>query len=257
MNLIDTHVHLDHVQDVSVELKEAAGTGVRAVVAVGVDLASNKIHLELQDKHNELKILLAFGIHPGNIIEEQVKQTFMFISKNKERAVAIGEIGLDYWYPWAKKSEEKKQQQRDVFEHQLNLAKEFDLPVVIHSRGAWKDCLRMTRAAGIRRAVFHWYSGPKDVLEQLLSCGYFISATPALFYSPQAQEAVAFAPVEQTLIETDTPVCYRLNDEKSFKAGPKDVFFTLEVYARLKAMDQEKAANILNDNAQKIFNFVL
>lgn len=257
ITLIDTHAHLDHADDVSAQIQHALEAGVSAIVAVGVDLASNRIHLEIQKTSQRPKIFLAFGIHPGNIIAEQVEETLAFISKHKNHVVAIGEIGLDDWYPWVKKNPEKKQQQRDVFQRQLDLAKKLDLPVVIHSRGAWKDCLSMTRSTGIPRAVFHWYSGPQDVLEQILSCGYVISATPALYYSPQAQDAVRRAPIEQILIETDTPVTYRLGSDKRLKAGPKDIFFTLDVCAKLKNMDKEKAAGIFNANAARIFNLTV
>ena len=167
--------------------------------------------------------------------------------------MAIGEIGLDYWYPWVKKDDEKKQEQLKVFQLQLDLAKALGLPVVVHSRGAWADCLAMVKAVGLKIAVFHWYSGPTDVLKGILECGYFISATPALNHSPQLQEAVKQAPIEQTLIETDSPVVYRLGDGKSFKAGPKDVFYTLDLYAKIKGVDKEEASFILNNNAKKVF----
>lgn len=284
MTLIDTHAHLDHTDHAETQLREAAEAGVEAVVAVGVDLAANQIHLKLAKECKAPAIFLAFGIHPGNIITPQIEPTLQFIREHKSEAVAIGEIGLDYWYPLVKKSDERKKQQRDVFQMQLDLAKEFDLPVSIHSRGAWKDCFDMAQATGIKRAVFHWYSGPVDILKNILDAGYFISATPALFYSPQLQEAVKVAPIEQTMIETDTPVVYpvresdrfqsvaspcgenktgfsngvnRLSEEKSFKAGPKDVFFTLDVYAKLKNLDKEKAASVLNANAKKFFNLPL
>ncbi|HOD12368.1 MAG TPA: TatD family hydrolase [Candidatus Omnitrophota bacterium] len=257
MTLLDTHAHLDHTDDAPAQLREAAEAGVCAVIAAGVDLAANKIHLKLAKEWKMPKIFLAFGIHPGNIITPQIEPTLQFIREHRSEAVAIGEIGLDYWYPMVKKSDERKKQQCEVLQAQLDLAKEFDLPVIIHSRGAWRECFDMVKASGMTRAVFHWYSGPLDVLQDILASGYLVSATPALFYSPQLQEAMKFAPIEQTMIETDTPVVYRLSEEKSFKAGPKDVFFTLDVYAKLKSLDKKKAADVLNANAKKFFNLPL
>jgi len=255
--LIDTHAHLDHVDDASLQLQEAGEAGVCAVIAAGVDLAANQIHLKLAKEWKTPKIFLAFGIHPGNIITPQIEPTLQFIREHRSEAVAIGEIGLDYWYPMVKKSDERKKQQREVLQVQLDLAKEFDLPVIIHSRGAWRECFTMTKAAGIKRAVFHWYSGPTDVLKDILENGYFISATPALHYSPPLQEAVRLVPIEQTLIETDTPVVYRISKEHPLKAGPKDVFVTLDAYAQIKGVDKEKAAGILNANAKKFFNLLI
>lgn len=284
MKLVDTHAHLDYADDARLQLQEAAEAGVCAVIAAGVDLASNQIHLKLAKECQNPRVFLAFGIHPGNIVTPQIEPTLQFIREHRSEAVAIGEIGLDYWYPMVKKSDERKKQQCEVLQAQLDLAKEFDLPVIIHSRGAWRECFDMVKAAGITRAVFHWYSGPLDVLQDILASGYLVSATPALFYSPQLQEAMKFAPIEQTMIETDTPVVYpvresqrsrsvasscgenkigfssgvnHLSEEKSFKAGPKDVFFTLDVYAKLKSLDKEKAAGVLNANAKKFFNLPL
>ena len=254
MQLIDTHAHLDHTDDADAQLREAADAGVEAVVAVGVDLAANRIGLEIKKRCAAPKVFLAFGIHPGNIIPEQIDATMAFAREHRRDLVAIGEIGLDHWYPRVKESEEKKDEQRRVFQLQLELAQELDLPVIVHSRGAWKDCLAMVQAVGIHKAVFHWYSGPADVLKDILANGYFISATPALCYSLPLQEAIKTAPIEQTLIETDTPVVYRLNAQKSFKAGPKDVFLTLEAYAQIKGVDKEKTAMILNNNAKQFFN---
>ncbi|MCX5681745.1 MAG: TatD family hydrolase, partial [Candidatus Omnitrophica bacterium] len=151
------------------------------------------------------------------------------------------------------KSEERKQEQIKVFQLQLELAKEFDLPIIVHSRGAWQECFDMVKNSGVRSAVFHWYSGPTEILKNILDSGYFISATPALSYSPQSQAAIAAAPIEQTLIETDSPVFYRTGKDEGFKASPKDVFFTLESYAKLKNIDKEKAAAIFNSNAEKVF----
>jgi TatD DNase family protein len=282
MNLIDTHAHLDGIEDVDAKLRQAAEAGVTRIIAPGVDLATSRVNLEIKKrcsspdsiflnekfsgnrdvrissekntKVNALAIFLAFGIHPGNIISEQVSETLGFIKEHKADIIAIGEIGLDLWYPWVKKSEEKKQEQKKVFQLQLDLAKELHLPVIVHSRGAWQECFDLVKSAGISKAVFHWYSGPIEVLKDILDSGYFISATPALAYSPQSQAAVAAAPIEQTLIETDSPVYYRTGKDEGFKASPKDVLLTLEAYAKLKNIDKEKAASIFYSNAERLFN---
>jgi TatD DNase family protein len=253
MNFIDTHAHLDGIEDVDAKLQQAAEAGVNKVVAVGVDLASNRINFEIKKRCTAPQIFLALGIHPGNIITEQIDETINFICEHKSDIVAIGETGLDFWYPFIKKSEERKQEQIKVFQLQLELAKEFDLPIIVHSRGAWQEAFDMVKNFGVRLVVFHWYSGPTEILKDILDSGYFISATPALAYSPQAQAAITAAPIEQTLIETDSPVFYRTGKDEGFKASPKDVFRTLEAYAKLKNVDKEKAAAVLNQNAEKVF----
>ncbi len=250
----DTHAHLDHVQDVDEALKEAHAVGIVGVVAMGVDLAANRTNLDIQQRTENPKVYVALGIHPGNIKPEEIDETLQFIRENIKKAVAVGEIGLDYWYKDVRKSDARKQEQRDVFEKQLLIAQEFNLPVVIHSRGAWKDCLEMAKRVGIKKANFHWYSGPVDVLGKILENGYFISATPALRYSPQLQEAVKRAPIEQTLIETDSPVYFQ-EGEGGFGATPKHVLKTLTLYAAIKNLSEGEAAEVFNRNAQNFFNF--
>ena len=91
----------------------------------------------------------------------------------------------------------ERQKQKDSFNFHLNLACEFDLPIVIHSRGAWRDCLSMAFESGVKRALFHWYSGPVDILDQILEAGFYVSTSPSVAYSPESRRAMAHAPLEQ------------------------------------------------------------
>ena len=253
MTIIDTHAHLDHLEGLPEALKAAAEAGVEGIVAVGVDLAANKKNLEIKRNTRSPKIYVAFGLHPEKSNLAEMDECEKFIRENIREAVAIGEIGLDYWYPWVKKDPAKKEEQKKVFRRQLDLAKEFNLPAVIHSRGAWRDCLDMTKEAGVKKAVFHWYSGPVDVLQDIIYHGYFVSTTPSVAYSPQSREAIAHAPIQKTLIETDCPVYFR-EGEGGFQAQPKDVVRTLNAYAELKKIKPEDALKTLNRNAKEFFN---
>jgi len=253
ISVIDTHAHLDHVKDLEEALKSASDAGVKAIIAPGVDLESNRKNLEIKEKFQKPKIYVALGLHPGNIKTEDIEKTFDFIKANVGQAIAIGETGLDYWYRWVRKNDEKKQEQRSVFRRQLELSKEADLPVIIHSRGAWKDCLAITKEMSILKAVFHWYSGPADILKEILDSGYYVSCTPSIAYSPEARAAMEYAPIERTLIETDSPVYFK-EGEGGFYAQPKNVLNTLKIYVGIKNVDQEKALVVLNDNAKKFFS---
>ncbi|MDP8265017.1 MAG: TatD family hydrolase [Candidatus Aceula lacicola] len=250
--LIDTHAHLNDVEDITAALTRAKQAGVSTIVAQGVDLASNKKNLEIKQKFSDMDIRLAFGIHPGNISDKEIEETFEFIRDHKSDIVAIGETGLDFWYQWVRKDDEEKKKQKEIFTRQIDLAQEFEMPIVIHSRGAWKECFSIAEEKNVERAVFHWYSGPEDALKNILNKGYFISATPALGYSKELRAAIEFAPMDQILIETDTPVFFRVEDG-GFQSEPKDVFKTLGFLSEIKNIDLEKAANLLNQNAEKVF----
>ncbi len=255
MKIIDTHAHLDHLEDLDQALMNAKDANVDTVIAVSEDLTSSQRNLEISQTKSNPRVYVAMGMHPSEAKRQALNNFKEFISANKERIVAIGEIGLDYWYQWVRKDVGKKQEQREVFQFFLNIAKELNLPVVIHSRGAWQECLQMTKDTGIAKAVFHWYSGPEDVLNDILAQGYLISVTPSLEYSAESQAAVAIAPIEKILIETDTPVYYRNREtNEGFRAEPKDVHKTLKLYCNLKKMDHEKAVAQFNANAKAFFN---
>ena len=254
MKIIDTHAHLDHLENVEEALQEAYQVGVIGIVTVGEDLAANRKNLQIQKTTVNPKIYVALGIHPGNINVNEIEECLQFIRIHIKEAVAIGETGLDYWYKWVRKDEEKKKEQREVFLKQLSLSKEFDLPIVIHSRGAWRDCLTMTKEMGIVKALFHWYSGPVDILEEILAAGYYVSASPSLAYSPQSREAISHASLKSILIETDSPTFYSSDGKNGFRAEPKDVFRTLKAYCELKKIDEATAVKSFNSNAREFFN---
>jgi len=253
--LIDTHAHLDHLENLKEAFDRAKVEGVESIVAVSEDLESSAKNLKISREFDLPKVHVAMGIHPSEASRDAVVEVAESIRKNKGEIVAIGEIGLDFWYKWVRKDEEKKEEQKEVFRALLNLSKELDLPVIIHSRGAWKHCLEIVKDVGIKKAEFHWYSGPIDILEEILSEGFYVSATPSLGYSPEARAAISHSPIEQILIETDTPVYYRNRETgDGFKSEPKDVFRTLDLLCELKGLGKEEASSIVNANAKKFFN---
>lgn len=254
MKTYDTHVHLDHLENVESALGSARQAGVAAVVAVSMDLESCRNSLAIKRSFSSPKIYLGMGMHPAETNLSELDECIKFTRDHIDELAVIGEIGLDFWYKWVRKDQEKKDEQRKVFRAFLDLAHEFDLPAVVHSRGVWRECFDILKEKKIKKAEFHWYSGPLDVLKDILEAGYYISTTPSLAYSPQSREAVEYAPIQQTLIETDSPVYF--NDPNTgigFKSEPKDVFKTLDAYCKLKKVNQEAAVVQFNQNAQTFF----
>jgi TatD DNase family protein len=253
--IIDTHAHLDEIPDVAPLLTACAQEGLSDIIALGVDLPSNKKHLEIRHLNIQVssaqcpvapRVHLAFGLHPGNITTSQETEACLdFIREHIDQAVAIGEVGLDYHYKWVRSDEGKKREQKDVFARQLALAREFDRPIVIHSRGAYQDALEMTLAVGIKKANFHWYTGPLDVLKGILDAGFLISVSPSLEYSPEARAVADYAPRDRILVETDTPV-------RGWT--PKDVWRTLALLAGIKKTAQEEVLEMVNHSAKRFFS---
>lgn len=253
--IIDTHAHLDHLPNLDLALDEATKAGVEGIVAVSMDFVSCQKNLEIKKTKDKPKIYLACGMHPCEANLEEIPSCVKMIEENASEITAIGEIGLDFWYKWVKKDIQKKEEQVKVFRHFLTLAKRMNLPVIIHSRGAWKECLEMVKEVDLKKALFHWYSGPVDILREIIACGYYVSTSPSLAYSQQSQDAIREAPINRVLLETDCPVHYREeNSQETFQSSPKDVFRTLKAYCRLKQMVEEEALLILNNNAREFFN---
>jgi len=253
MTIIDSHAHIDQFEDLPEVLQRAREAGVSDIVALSVDLESMKKLAGIAAHFPQPKIHLGLGVHPGQVGLQTHRQALDFMRAHRAQTRAIGETGLDYWYRWARKNEGERDKQKDFFALHLELAREFDLPIVIHSRGAWSDCLSMTKAAGVARALFHWYSGPEDILDQVLDAGFYVSTSPSVLYSPESRRAMARAPLERILIETDAPVVYK-DGEVSFKAEPKDVIKTWKALAQLKNLDEQMALDAVNANAKTFFN---
>ena len=252
MKIIDSHAHIDQLEDLSGAMKRAHEAGVSDIVAMSVDLPSMKKLLEITGQFQQPKIHLALGVHPGMVKLETQPLALDFMRVHIKQACAIGETGLDYWYKWVRKDELERQKQKDSFSFHLGLAREFDLPIVIHSRGAWRDCLSMARESKVKRALFHWYSGPVDILDQILEAGFYVSTSPSVAYSPESRKAMEHAPLERVLVETDSPVHYR-DKETSFMAEPKDVIRTWKALAQLKSLNEEEVLAVINDNAKRFF----
>jgi len=240
--MIDGHAHLNEIEDVEAALARARAAGLTGIVAVGMDLASNMATLELHRRFPDL-VHPAVGYHPWSVTPEGMAENLGFIRKHLAGCVALGEVGLDY------KAKAKKKLQQEVFAAVLELAAREGKPVIIHTRFSQLRAHRMVKEAGITRAVFHWYSGPLEVLEEILADGYFISATPALAYSPPHQAAVQAAPLSRILIETDAPVVYQEKESE-----PADLLTTAGELSRVKKVDFSQVVEITTANAKDFYN---
>lgn len=247
--LIDTHAHLDKLDDLDSALSAARKAGVVAVIAVGCDIASNAKTLEIVGRYPGF-VYPALGYHPESIREAEIESNLAFIEANIGKAVAVGEIGLDY----AKrvKAIVDKDLQKRVFMNMLKIAKDHEKPALVHSRYAWRDALDAVIEAGVSRAVFHWYTGPSSVLRNIIEQGYYLSVTPAVAYHEEHRRAVKEAPLDRLLLETDTPVVYARGREGEFKASPADVVRSLRGAAALKGLGEAELAQITTVNTRNL-----
>lgn len=248
--LIDTHAHLEQVENLEQAITEAKTANIIAIIGVGSDYESNQKVLALAQAYKNF-IYPALGLHPWNLKSSAIDHNLEFIEAHINEIVAIGEIGLDYH----KKVRERagKDLQKDALREALKIAKTYKKPVIIHSRYAWRDSLDLVEEAHLEKAVFHWYTGPSSVLRDIVGQGYFISATPAVEYHEEHRRAVKEIPLERLLLETDSPVIYRRGSEIEYEAKPAHIIRALKGVVELRGVGEAKIAEITTTNALNFF----
>ena len=248
--LIDTHAHLEEVENLERVIAEARSANITAIIGVGSDYKSNQKILHLAQVYRGF-VYPAIGLHPYNLRDSEIDRNLEFIEANIGRAVGIGEVGLDYHKKVRARAE--KDLQKCVLREIFKIARKYKKPVIIHSRYAWRDALTLVEEAELQEVVFHWYTGTSSVLRDIVSQGYFISATPAVEYHEEHRRAVKEISLDRLLLETDTPVVYRRGSEFEYEAKPADVLRALKGVARLKGVSEAQIAEVTTANALRFF----
>lgn len=252
IKLIDTHCHLEmdvFNSDRDAVIQRAKDSGIEAIITISSDLESNKKGLEISHQYDF--VYASLGIHPHDA-KDFTEDVFKEIKRleNRDKIVAIGEIGLDYHY-----NNSPKHIQRDVFIKQLLYAKDVNLPVIIHSRDAKKDTLEIIRESGVNKGVFHCFSGDIDMAERVIAMGFYISiAGPVTFKNAKHPIEVAqMIPDEYLLIETDAPY---LTPEpfRGRRNEPANLLYTAKKIAELRGVSLEDISRITTLNAKRLFN---
>jgi len=250
--LIDTHCHLDFSEfdrDRDTVVRRSLDNGIEYIINIGSSLAGSKRSLELAQEYD--CVYASVGIHPHEA-DSFTPQTQSALSELavKEKVVAIGEIGLDYF-----KNYSQAENQRTVFISLIKLAKEKNLPLDIHSRQAQEDTLRILQEHMPLRAVVHCFSGDADFLKACLGLGFFVSFTCNITYkkAQNLRELVRQAPLERMFLETDAPF---LPPEGSRGKRNEPIFIRglAEEIAKIKNLGLEEIARVTSANAKAFFN---
>ena len=248
--MIDIHCHLtfpglDEIKDkVILEARKS----MSAIINCG--LSRDYQHaLEVGKKYPDF-VYVSLGIHPEDIInmnDKEIEKNLEFIRNHADDIVALGEIGLDYdWVKDAKQNEKCK----EIFIKCLDIAKEEDLPVILHSRKAEEDVFQIIKENNIKRAVFHHYSGNMTLAKQIIDSGYFISIPTIIRTSKNLKKIGKNFPPDRLMTETDSPFNSPNQDKMNY---PYNVKFTLMKIAKLRNTSFETVDAITTDNAVKLF----
>jgi TatD DNase family protein len=250
--MFDTHAHYDDSrfdEDRDVLLNSLfAEKGVTNIINCGCDIASSFRAVEFAEKYKQ--IYAAAGIHPqeaGNVPDDYIKQLERLLQHKK--VVAIGEIGLDYYYETPAREVQKK-----VFIEQMQLAERTGYPVIIHDRDAHKDCMDIALSFSTVKGVFHSYSGSPESMKILTKAGWYISISGVVTFknAQKLPEVAATVDEDKLLVETDcpylTPVPYR---GKRNDSGYME--YTIKKIAELRGTTPEHIARVTAENAKNLF----
>lgn len=257
MALFDSHCHLNDEKfddDRDVVIREIYESGVTNFVTVGYDIESSKKAIEIAEKYDF--IYATVGISPNDIpqSEEELWKQLVEISnlaKSSKKVVAIGEIGLDYYW-----NTDNKDIQKIAFVKQIELANELDLPIVIHTRDAVMDTLQILKENEVNnKGIFHCCPQNRELIKEGVKCGYYISfAGPITFKSSKnADEMISLVPDDRILIETDSPYLAP-EPVRGTKNTPVNVRYIAEKVAKSKGVSTEQVEKITEENAKIIFN---
>ena len=249
--IIDTHMHLyDNKYDGLREevIDEALNMGVKKMIAVGFDYDSSLKAIDLANKYGF--IYAAIGLHPSEVEKENDHNLSWIyeLAKNK-KVVAIGEIGLDYY--WDKTYVDL---QKEMFQKQIDIAKSLNLPIIIHSRDASFDSFQIVEKNPGVNGVFHCYSGSLEMAERLIKLGFYIGVGGVLTFknSKEIKRVVEGISLDNILSETDSPYLSP-HPHRGEVNHPGYTKYVVEKIAEIKNIDIENVEEILYNNAIKLF----
>lgn len=250
--LIDTHCHLDFPEfssDLDEVIARAKANGVEYLVNIAADIERSRKSVTLAGRYD--CIYATVGVHPhdaDNFQQQQGLATLKALAKEK-KVVAIGEIGLDFY-----KNYSRKENQIPLFYALLGLAKDLGLPVVIHSRQADSETLKILKEVMPVQAVIHCFSGGEDFLKACLALGFFISFTCNITYKKAEllRQLAGVVPLDRLMLETDAPF---LSPEgfRGKRNEPHQVKLLGEEIARIRGVSFEEIARVTTENAKQFF----
>jgi len=249
MEFIDTHCHIyydKYQNDISDVINRAKNKNIKHIICVGVDLKSSEKSIILSDQYESVFATVGYHPHESKLAVDNYLDKMLELLKHP-KAVAIGEIGLDYYY----KHSDKKTQIK-VFREQLELAKDLDMPVIIHNRESDKDLYDNLKNSKINNGVIHCYSSDVKYANKIFDLGLLVSFTGILTFSKSLQEVVKEIPLEKMMIETDSPYLTPI-PFRGKRNEPHMVSLVAEKIAEIKNISIDEVANVTTETAKNFF----
>lgn len=245
----DSHCHLydEYYNDLDSILELSLKNNVNRYINNG---CNHKTNIEVIDKISKYENMYGtLGIHPEYVDNYTLNDiTYIKDNLNNKKVIAIGEIGLDYYY-----TKENKEKQKELFELQLKLAEDYKMPVIIHSREATLDTINTLKKYNVK-GLIHSFSGSLETAREYIKMGYLIGINGVItFKNSNLKDVIKEIPLEHLVLETDspylTPVPFRGKQN-----NPSHILDIAKFVCELKNISLEELSNITNDNLKSIFN---
>ena len=246
---IDVHCHLhdeafDNDRDEVVE--RALKSGVEIIITSTLSIRELKKALDIAEKYDCVKV--SAGFNPLNFSVLDAEEVAREIKRLRDKIVAIGEVGLDFFYARG----EERERQVDIFRFWISLASELKLPLVIHSRSAGKYAIEVLVKEGYDRVLMHAFDGSSGWALKGVSRGFMFSIPPSVMRSQQKVKLVKSIPIEHLMVESDAPV---LGPEPEKRNEPSNVVVSATKIAEIKGVDLNEACEVLYLNSKSFFRF--
>jgi TatD DNase family protein len=254
MNLIDAHCHLTYepFADIDTVIRRSIDASVTGWITIGTDLADSKKAVALAGRFENMFAAVAIHPHNAKTADQSTIAQIKELAQNK-KVVAIGETGLDLHYDFS-----TPQQQQDSFTKHLEIAKELNLPVVIHSREAFDETMEILEAheSGLKGLVFHCYSGDVHQAKIVLDKGWYISLTGVVTFknAETTREVAKYVPLDRLMIETDAPYLSPEPMRKQKVNEPALLIHTAKFIAGLRGLDFTKFAETVTATTTQFFS---
>ena len=246
----DTHAHYDDKafdEDREELLPALFEAGVELILDPGCDAASSRAALALAERWPF--VYAAVGVHPEELAGFDGSLDEIRVLAGHPRCVAIGEIGLDYYW-----DDSRREEQKTLFRRQLELALELDKPVIVHDREAHGDCLAIVRDYPGLRGVFHCYSGSAELAGELLDLGWYLGFDGPVTYknARKALEVLAICPPERLLLETDSPYLSPV-PRRGKRNDSRNLVYVAEKIGEILGLSGAEVAALGLENGRRLF----
>jgi TatD DNase family protein len=258
MELIDTHCHLTFeplAGDVAGVIERSRAAGVSRWITVGTSLEDSRRVIELAGRYEGMYATVGIHPHDAKNADAAALDELKRLGRN-DKVVAVGETGLDFHYNFSKQPD-----QRRVFEAHLEIARELNLPVIVHSRNAFEETMEILgrNGGGLRGVVFHCFSGSAEEAKLVLNRGWYVSFTGVVTFknAQKTREAAKAVPLDRLMVETDCPYMSPEPVRSQKPNEPALMVHTARLLAELKGMELGDFARATTQSAVTFFGLPL